>query len=118
MTCIPNNSEKWVRKGLWVRKKSRIQLLPYESITHVYHSKGFSKVHMGHDLLQTLRTPLAGLEQIMPQAQFFRTHRNYIVNRSFIQKYDKNDALVHSVCGQIIPVSRRKKRPFERFLET
>jgi|GEM_PF-1092556 len=117
MMCISNNSEKWAPRGLWVREKTRIHLLPYESITHVYHSSGSSNVHMGKDLLQSLRTPLTGLEQVMPRTRFFRTHRNYIINRSFIQKYDREDALIYSVCGQIIPVSRRKKKPFERFLE-
>ncbi len=115
--CMASNSEKWVHQGLWIREKSRIQLLPYEGITHIYHKEGFSRVYMGKDLLKTLRTTLTGLEQIMPAAQFFRTHRNYIVNCSFIEKYDRCDALIYLVCGQIIPVSRRKKRPFEKFLD-
>ncbi len=108
---------KFLQNGLWVRDKSRIELLPYESITHIYHRNGFSRVHMGTELLKILRTPLACLEGIMPENQFFRTHRNYIINRSFIKQYDPEEPLIYFVCGQKIPVSRRKKRPFETFLE-
>ncbi len=115
--CIKKDSSKLLQNGLWVREKSRIQLVPYESITHIYHRNGFSRVHMGMELLKILRTPLSSLEQIMPPEQFFRTHRNYIINRSFIDKYDSGETLIHFICGQKIPVSRRKKRHFESFLE-
>jgi len=108
---------KFLQNGLWIREKSRIELLPYESITHIYHRHGFSRVHMGKELLKILRTPLTCLEDIMPGNQFFRTHRNYIINRSFIEKYDPEETLIYFVCGDRIPVSRRKKRPFESFLE-
>ncbi len=108
---------KFLQTGLWVREKSRIELLPYESITHIYHRQGFSRVHMGTELLKILRTPLACLEDIMPASQFFRTHRNYIINSSFIEKYDPEETLIYFVCGHKIPVSRRRKRHFESFLE-
>ncbi len=103
------------RKGLWVREKERIQLVPFEIITHIHHRNGISKIFMGGDLLKKLRTPLCGLEKKMPESQFFRPHRNFIINKSFVDRYDKEKPVIHFVGGQKIPVSRRKKKHFEIF---
>lgn len=118
MTCMKYVRIVLPKNGLWVREKERIQLVPFETITHIHHSNGESKIFMGGELLKKLRTPLCGLEKKMPESQFFRPHRNFIINKSFVDHYDKEEPVIYFVGGQKIPVSRRKKKHFEVFLNT
>ncbi len=106
------------KKGLWVRDKEKIRLVPFETITHIHHYNGLSEVRMGKELLKKLRMPLCNLEKMMPETRFFRTHRNYIINKSFVEGYNAEEPLVSFAGGQKIPVSRRKKKQFESFLHS
>lgn len=113
---MQTSNNAYQKKGLWVRDKKKIRLVPFETITHIHHCNGLSEVRMGRDLLKKLRMPLCNLEKIMPENRFFRTHRNYIINKSFIEEYSAEEPQVSFAGGQKIPVSRRKKKQFEVFL--
>ncbi len=106
----------FLKKGLWVRDRSRIRLIPFHEITHIHHSDGISEVRMGRELLKKLHIPLRGLEQMMPPQVFVRTHRNYIINTSFIDRYLCGRKLSVQLGGESIPVSRRRKKQLEKIL--
>lgn len=60
----------------------------------------------------TLRKSLNELEAMLPPPFFFRIHRKYIVNLTYVREFD--EARLTLSCGQTFPVSRRRSRDFRR----
>ncbi len=102
--------------GMWVKDKKTFKFIPYRNITHIIHCNGFSEIRMGRQLVKKLHMPLASLEQLIPCQTFFRTHRNYIVNKYFVDQYDPDGKTLSVEQGETIPVSRRKRRLFIHFI--
>lgn len=102
--------------GMWVKDKRIYKFIPYRGITHIVHSNGFSEIRMGRQLVKKVCMPLGSLEQRIPCQTFFRTHRNYIVNKYFIHHYDPEGKTLCVEAGETIPVSRRKRRLFMHFI--
>ena len=57
----------------------------------------------------TWRASLADLQKILPEKQYARIHRRYLVNRAHIQEWDdaEDTILVH---GQYLHFSRRMRK--------
>ncbi len=104
------------RHGLWVRDKERIRLIPYSNISHILHNNGITEIRMGKDLLKRTHVPLGGLERQVPDNYFFRIHRNFIINRSHIRRCDPDSRFVVFAGGERFPVSRRRRKDFQKFL--
>ena len=52
--------------------------------------------------------PLKYLQEILPENQFYRTHKSYLVNINHIEKFSKfNGNFIHLKSGAKIPVSTR-----------
>lgn len=58
----------------------------------------------------TLRRGLSELESLLPPRFFFRIHRRYVVNLTYVCEFDDMRATLS--CGQTFPVSRRRSRAF------
>lgn len=56
-------------------------------------------------------------EVLDKRANFFRSHRSFIVNVNFINKYLKSDSALTLDNGKTIIVSRDRKNEFEQFLK-
>lgn len=109
---------KTIGDGIWVRETRRLRLIPYVNITHVHYHNGLSVVYMGKEILKKLHTPLNGLEKKMPEDLFFRTHRNYIINKAFVSAYTPEGILRLLSGREIVPVARRRRRSLENFLSS
>ena len=109
---------KTIGDGTWVRESRRLRLIPFGSITHVRYHEGLSVVYMGKEILKKLHTPLNGLEQKMPEDLFFRTHRNYIINKAFVSTYEPEGSVSLLSGREIVPVARRRRRSLENFLSS
>lgn len=70
--------------------------------TLVYHKDDILTLHKG----------LNELEAMLPPPFFFRIHRKYIVNLTYVREFD--EAHLTLSCGQTFPVSRRRSREFRR----
>jgi two-component system LytT family response regulator len=64
----------------------------------------------------TYAKKLVYFETNLPQNLFFRVHRSWIINISFIVSYSKKDHLITLKNQQQIPVSKSYKSAFERFI--
>ncbi len=107
-----------IGNGIWVREPRRLRMIPYESITHVHYNNGLSVVYMGKEILKKLHMPLNGLEKKMPEYLFFRTHRNYIVNKDFVSDYAPEGIVSLKSGEKTVPVARRRRRLLENFLSS
>lgn len=63
---------------------------------------------------------LMDFEQTLPQDSFFRCHNSYIVNINYIEKIfpQDNRYSLRLTTGEILPLSRPKKRELQKLLQT
>ena len=104
-------------KGLWVREPRKIRLISYDSITHIECNEGISELKMGKKTVKKLHIPLSLLEKKFPSDQFFRTHRNYIVNKKFVKAYNRGSPEVLCAGDARIPIARRRRKDFNHFIQ-
>lgn len=69
----------------------------------------FTKVFLIDGLEYFISKQLKSFEKILPKLNFLRVHKGYIVNRSCIQKFIKNDSQLLLKNGKRIPLAKRKK---------
>ncbi len=104
-------------EGIWVREPRRIRLINFDSITHIECIDGISVLMMGKKTVKKLHLPLSSLEKKFPPSQFFRTHRNYIVNKKYVRDYNQGDPEVLCAGEAKIPIARRRKKEFNTFIK-
>ncbi len=102
--------------GLWIRGKQKINFIPYQNITHIFFCDGVSEIRIGQQLVKKIHMPLTVLEKLFPEKSFFRIHRNFIINKAFIIRYDPAGRYIFCRHGECIPVSRRKRKLLQTFI--
>jgi two-component system LytT family response regulator len=79
-----------------------------KNIEYCYANQSYSVVvlHTKKEIFVT--KPLKSLQELLPQNQFYRTHKSYLVNVFYIRKYFRgNESYVILKSGVKIPVSVR-----------
>ena len=91
-----------------IKHLSTIQLLPFEEIVYCQGDSGYTTFFMkdGRKILASKYMKL--IESALPQNIFLRTHQSYIINRNFIEEYNREGFLVMRN-GAIVPVSTRSR---------
>ncbi len=78
------------------------------NIEYCYANQAYCVVvlHTGKEI--TVSKPLKALQELLPESQFYRTHKSYLVNIFYIRKFAKgNESYVLLKNGTKIPVSTR-----------
>jgi DNA-binding LytR/AlgR family response regulator len=82
----------------------------YAQAENVY-TKIFTK-----DNAYVFRNTLSKFEEELKSSFFFRVHRSYIVNLSYIERFSKTDILLST--QEKVPISKKRYKPFrEDFFE-
>lgn len=53
------------------------------------------------------RKSLSELQEILPVQLFTRSHRNFLINKNFVQSVMFNESSVYLTTGEVLPVSNR-----------
>lgn len=82
-----------------------------DDIIRIEADRSYSNVHLADGTKEYISKSLREMEERLSPDGFIRTHKSHLVNLNCIVKYaaDSNGVLVLSN-GEIIPVSRRKKK--------
>jgi DNA-binding LytR/AlgR family response regulator len=94
------------RKSLKVSIKEVILLKGDINYTTFYFRFGKNRV-----VSHTLKF----FESYLEEQGFVRVHRSCIINPKFVQEYDKNNQLLLMSNGEVVNISRRRQKGFERF---
>lgn len=82
-----------------------------KNIEYCYANQSYSVVVLHTKKEIIFSKPLKNLEEILPEKQFYRTHKSYLVNISFISKFIKgNENYLILKSGAKIPVSVRNSK--------
>lgn len=93
------------------------QVINLNELLFCESDKGYTSFYCTDNKKYVVSKTLKEFEEPLIKANFIRTHRSFMVNLKFIDKYDKSGE-IHLTNGKIIPVSFRKKESFlEAFLK-
>ncbi len=89
------------------------------NIEYCYAEQAYSVAVMYSGRKITLSKPLKDLELLLPENQFYRTHKSYLINIHYIQKFIKgNQSNVVLRSGIKIPVSVRNVSNFTKDIQS
>jgi DNA-binding LytR/AlgR family response regulator len=104
------------KSGLWVREMNKLKFVEFDDIAYIEYRNGLSELCLSGDQKQKIQKPLEKIGQKVPSDLFFRIHRNYIINKNYIDYYESGSGLSVVLDGQEFPVSRRRKKDFDDFM--
>lgn len=94
------------------------KVLRFEEIIFIEAERTYVTFHLNNDQKYVATNPLSYYEDLLPETNFFRTHKSYIVNCQKVEKVETGrGGPVHLEGGAILPVAFRRKPAFVRFLE-
>jgi two-component system LytT family response regulator len=100
---LPSTAERIV-----VKTGGKIRIIPVSTVLYLEGADDYVKIHTAEGSFLKKKT-MAFFENGLPQSQFVRTHRSYIVNIqevSRIDPYEKENHLAILRSGAKIPVSK------------
>ena len=103
---IDNKKDKIV-----LRLQEGFQVIRLEDLVYCNSDKGYTTFNLSNGKSYIASKPIKEFESQLPSKTFFRTHQSFIVNVSFIDKYDKN-GYIYLKSGVKIPVASRRKEEF------
>jgi len=90
-----------------------VLFLNLSDIVHIEAQSNYSIFHFNGRPKLTASKTLKEIEELLPAANFFRTHHSYIINLQYIKRYIKGDGgQVEMQNGHFVDVARRKKESF------
>lgn len=83
-------------------------------ITHLESDANFTRIYSVDKSTLLINKHLKSFESFLPKELFFRAHKRFIVNKSFVTKYIKKDSQFVLSNDVVIPVSVRKKKSLQK----
>lgn len=90
-----------------LKNGSKFEHFDLQNITHIQSDHVYVRVFLQDGTFYLHRGSLVQMEQLLPQDQFFRTHREYIINIGKVEAFDTNTV---KISGKQIPISRSYKK--------
>ena len=85
-------------------------LIDTNTIVRIEASSNYSKLYFSNGKVLVSAKVLKWFEERLPQQSFTRLHRSHLVNNFFLQLHQSNDNAFELQNGNIIRVSRRRKK--------
>ena len=109
-TNITNNDQ-----FIFVKTEYRIQRIEFNNILYIEGLKDYVKIYLQNQMKPVVSLmSLKSINERLPQTQFMRIHRSYIVNLTKIQTIERSRILFGDV---YIPVSDNYKEQFWEFVK-
>lgn len=100
--------------GLFIRQNEYFRKILFSSIKWVEASRSYCYIHTIDNQKIILTHPMSEMRKKLPQSQFIQSHRSYLLNINYINKYIGNMLYIDE---QRFPISRKfKKEVLSRFL--
>ncbi|WP_460948504.1 LytR/AlgR family response regulator transcription factor [Spirosoma daeguense] len=88
------------------------QSIPLADLVYIEAQESYSAFHVNAEKRFQLARPLKYHHDKLPPYWFIRIHRNYVVNRRYVERLDSTDEgyWIHLSTGLSLPVARRRWR--------
>lgn len=105
--------DKNTQNKLIINTHSGKDMVIFEDIYYIESNNTYSTFYLKNDKKITSSRPIKEYEEILPNNQFFRCHRSFIVNISKVISIDKKEGdMLCLNSNEKIPLSTRKKEFF------
>ncbi|WP_439153249.1 LytR/AlgR family response regulator transcription factor [Winogradskyella sp.] len=98
---------------IFVRSNRRMQKVDFNDILYIESYSDYIKIHTQNDNLVTRET-ISAIEAKLPNDQFLRIHRSYIIRLSKIQSFTNEEVTINR---KALPISRSYKKEVLKHLE-
>jgi two-component system response regulator LytT len=95
-------------QGITVRQGGLVRRIPFQDVLYLEVIDRKVYLHTACEVISFYRK-LEELVRTLPDV-FFRCHRSYVVNLSYVLSYDKRDVRLNN--GESIPLSKRRRQLF------
>lgn len=92
--------------------KGKVLFLYHRDIIYIAAARSYSKVFCKNKPPVTVSKSMGSLLKELPENQFMRCHRSYIVNLEEIEEIDTGNNRIVMSNRDIVPISSRKHRSF------
>lgn len=73
----------------------------------------YTEFYLNTNTKYVVSKPLKEYELLLSQTNFYKPHRSYIINKNAIKAYQKSNSEIEMSNGQLVSLSRDKKKEFE-----
>lgn len=99
-----NVSEKSI--DMYIRQGDSFKKIYWTEILFVETMQNYLKLHF-KDKTLIIHQTMTSLEKILPQDSFFRIHKSFLVNTSYIESIDGGSLFIN---GESLPLSKHRKK--------
>jgi two-component system LytT family response regulator len=96
---------------------SGFELINTEELVYFEADGSYTTAYLKNGERIIVSKPIKQLESMLNSSSFFRVHRSYIVNVSYVKCYERENYSLKMVDNSIVPVSRRRLDSFLEFLD-
>lgn len=91
-------------------------VLNYDDLVYIKADGNYCRVFLADEKQLMITRHLKAFERFLPHDMFIRIHNKYIINKSFVKAFNKQDSQVILSSSVRLPVSvRKKKAVYEAF---
>jgi two-component system LytT family response regulator len=94
--------------SITLRFKDGMRIVMFSEIVYCFSESGYTTFYLNDDSKVMVSKGLKEYEKLLPTTIFFRTHKSYLVNKSYIQEYYNNGTLKLRD-SDTVPVAFRRK---------
>lgn len=100
---------------LFIKSEHKVIRINFKDILYIQGMSEYVKIFVGTGKPITSLLSLKSLEQRLPQKQFMRVHKSFIVNLEKITVIERNEIYYDN--GTVIPVSNQYRDIFQKYLD-
>lgn len=116
--CAMQKAEQWLRmhdllrtsespqRQLLLKSDYKNVIVPIDSILYIESFDNYVKVHQADGSSVISKIPLRVLEEQLPQEEFLRIHRSYIVPKNRIASFSRTEVVL-AKSGKVLPIGKK-----------
>lgn len=98
---------------LFIKSDKRLIQIDLTEVYYIESYGNYVKIWLEHDFHLTSRT-LASFEEQLPDSDFFRIHKSYIINRKYIDYVEGNTVVMKN--KKNLPIGKNQRQDFKNFI--
>lgn len=102
---ILQNEHEGVKSSMYVRQGDAFQRIAWEDILYAEGMQNYVKLYF-KDKVLIIHQTMISLEEMLPKDFFFRIHRSFLVNISYIESISGARLFIN---GKVLPISKQRR---------
>jgi len=115
MTNIPKEIKAETVHHLFVKSAYKLIRIEFASIKYIESQHEYIRIHLLNNESVTTKMSLKSIEELLPDNQFVRVHRSFIVNINEVSVIERNKIVFDEKI--YIPISEQYKERFEQRID-